>query len=324
MKTWNVLGILVLAAFGSAVAQPRYDILIRGGRVLDGSGNPWFAKDVAIENGRIAAVGRLDGASADRVIDAEGLYISPGFIDMHSHANSGFDHEERRAKATVNNLTQGITTVVFSEGSAWGQDERIQDKSGQWRSSGIGTNAAMFVGISNVRREVMQDPEGTPTEAEMEEMKRLVRQAMEGGAYGIATALDYWPGHFITTEEIIELGRVVASYGGIFAAHMRSEGLRSIWWVESDPSPRVTLLDGVREMIHISKAAGIPVHIAHIKSTGVPFWGMSRDACALIEKARAEGVPVTADQYPYISSGPDAKYPALQEAAVLEREHPVR
>ena len=324
MKTWNVLGILVLAAFGSAVAQPRYDILIRGGRVLDGSGNPWFAKDVAIENGRIAAVGRLDGASADRVIDAEGLYISPGFIDMHSHANSGFDHEERRAKATVNNLTQGITTVVFSKGSAWGQDERIQDKSGQWSSSGIGTNAAMFVGISNVRREVMQDPEGTPTEAEMEEMKRLVRQAMEGGAYGIATALDYWPGHFITTEEIIELGRVVASYGGIFAAHMRSEGLRSIWWVESDPSPRVTLLDGVREMIHISKAAGIPVHIAHIKSTGVPFWGMSRDACALIEKARAEGVPVTADQYPYISSGPDAKYPALQVAAVLETEHPVR
>ena len=182
----------------------------------------------------------------------------------------------------------------------------------------------MFVGISNVRREVMQDPEGTPTEAEMEEMKRLVRQAMEGGAYGIATALDYWPGHFITTEEIIELGRVVASYGGIFAAHMHSEGLRSIWWVESDPSPRVTLLDGVREIIHISKAAGIPVHIAHIKSTGVPFWGMSRDACALIEKARAEGVPVTADQYPYISSGPDAKYPALQVAAVLEREHPVR
>ena len=149
MKTLNVLVILVLAAFGSAVAQPRYDILIRGGRVLDGSGNPWFANDVAIENGRIVAVGRLDGASADRVIDAEGLYISPGFIDMHSHANSGFDHEERRAKATVNNLMQGITTVVFSEGSAWGQDERIQDKSGQWSSSGIGTNAAMFVGISN-------------------------------------------------------------------------------------------------------------------------------------------------------------------------------
>ncbi len=305
MKTWNVLSILVLAAFGSAVAQPRYDILIRGGRVLDGSGNPWFTNDVAIENGRIAAVGRLDGASADRVIDAEGLYVSPGFIDMHSHANSGFDHEERRAKATVNNLMQGITTVVFSEGSAWGQDERIQDKSGQWSSSGIGTNAAMFVGISNVRREVMQDPEGTPTEPEMEEMKRLVRQAMDGGAYGIATAPDYWPGHFITTEEIIELGKVVASYGGIFAAHMRSEGLRSIWWVESDPSPRVTLLDAVREMIHISKAAEIPVHIGHIKSTGVPFWGMSREACALIEKARAEGVPVTADQYPYISSGPD-------------------
>ena len=98
MKTWNVVAIIFLTAFGSAAAQPRYDILIRGGRVLDGSGNPWFTRDVAIHNGRIVAVGRLDGASADRVINADGLYVSPGFIDMHSHANSGFDHEERRAK----------------------------------------------------------------------------------------------------------------------------------------------------------------------------------------------------------------------------------
>ena len=137
MKTWNVLAVFVLAAFGSAAAQPRYDILIRGGRVLDGSGNPWFAHDVAIANGRIAAVGRLDGVSAARVIDAKGLYVSPGFIDMHSHANSGFDHEERRAKATVNNLMQGITTVVFSEGSAWGQDERIQDKAADLIHHGV-------------------------------------------------------------------------------------------------------------------------------------------------------------------------------------------
>ena len=311
-----------------ALGQTSYDLLIRGGRVFDGSGNPWFQQDVAVRDGRIVAMGRLSDASATRVIDASGLYVSPGFIDMHSHANAGFDHEDPDSHATVNNLMQGITTVVFSEGSVWGVDQRIQDKATKWAGHGIGTNAAMFVGISNVRREVMQDPFGTPTAREMDEMKRLVQQAMEGGAYGIATALDYWPGHFITTEEIVELGKVVAPYGGMFAAHMRSEGLRSIWWVESDPSPRVTLLDAVKEMIHISKAAGIPVHIGHIKSTGVPFWGMSREACALIEAARADGVPVTADQYPYISSGPDGNTqlfkwePYLKESIPFTAENP--
>ena len=205
---------------------------------------------------------------------------------MHSHANSGFDNQESRSKATINNLLQGITTVVFSEGSVWQVDDRIQDKIQEWSSNGIGTNAAMFVGISNVRREVMQDPFAQPTPRELNEMKRLVREAMEGGAYGIATALDYWPGHFIPTEEI--------------------EGTRSLWWVESDPTARITLLDAVKEMIHISRAAKIPVHIAHIKSTGIPFWGKSREACDLIEKARAEGLQITADQYPYISSGPDS------------------
>ena len=297
---------LSLAFTPLASSQPAYDLLIRGGRVLDGSGNPWFARDVAIRDGRIAAVGRLETANATRVIDATGLYVAPGFIDMHSHANSGFDHEDQRAKATVNNLMQGITTVVFSEGSVWGRDQRITDKVERWTTSGIGTNAAMFVGISNVRQEVMADPFATPSPEEMEEMKRLVRRAMEGGAYGIASALDYWAGHFITTEEIIELGKVVAEYDGMFASHMRSEGTRSLWWVESDPSPRVTLLDAVSEMIHISREAGIPVHIAHIKATGVPFWGKSREASALIERARDEGLQVTADQYPYISSGPDS------------------
>ena len=299
--------LLALFLTGSVTAtQSQYDYLILGGRVVDGTGNPWFKKDVGVRDGRIVAVGNLSKAKASRIIDATDLYVTPGFIDMHSHANSGFDNQESRSKATVNNLLQGITTVVFSEGSVWQVDDRIQDKIQEWSSNGIGTNAAMFVGISNVRREVMQDPFAQPTPRELNEMKRLVREAMEGGAYGIATALDYWPGHFIPTEEIIELGKVIAPFGGIFAAHMRSEGTRSLWWVESDPTARITLLDAVKEMIHISREAKIPVHIAHIKSTGIPFWGKSREACDLIEKARAEGLQITADQYPYISSGPDS------------------
>ena len=291
-----------------ALSQTNFDVLIKNGRVFDGSGNPWFALDIAIRDGRIervAPAGTLPG-EATRVVDASGLYVMPGIIDMHSHANSGFDHEEAQSRATINNLKQGITTVVFSEGSVWPVDQRITDKTRAWSTSGIGTNAAMFVGLSNLRREVMQDPEATPTPQELEEMKRLAREAMTGGAYGIAVALDYWPAHFIPTEEIIAIAKEVAPMGGMFAAHMRSEGTRSLWWVESDPSPRVTLLDAIAEMIHISRQADIPVHIAHIKSTGVPFWGKSRHATALIEKARAEGVRVTADQYPYISSGPDS------------------
>jgi N-acyl-D-aspartate/D-glutamate deacylase len=152
----------------------------------------------------------------------------------------------------------------------------------------------------------MEKWQETPTAEELEKMKSLVREAMDGGSFGLATALDYWPGHFNTTEEVIALTEAIAPYDGLFFAHLRSEGTRSIWWVESDPSPRVTHLDAVKEMIHIGKETGVPVHILHIKSTGVPFWGKSREACRLIEEARAEGVQITADQYPYPSSGPDS------------------
>ena len=296
-----------------APEEQSYDIVLRGGRVFDGSGNPWMYADVAIEGDEIVGVGVLGDVAAERVIDVTGKFVMPGIIDLHSHANSAFDtddSEEREksatARATINNLTQGITTVLFGEGgSPWGEDNSIQDKAEEWSRNGIGTNAAMLAGIGSIRNKVLGAVDATPTPAQLEEMKSLVRKVMEGGAFGISTALDYWNGHFTTTEEIIALAQEAAAYGGMYVSHIRSEGTRSLWWVESDPSPRVTHLDAIQEIIDIGREAGIRVHILHIKSTGIPFWGRSREATALIEKARAEGIDITADQYPYTSSGPD-------------------
>jgi len=293
--------------------EPSYDIVLRGGRVFDGSGNPWVYADVAIKGNDIVGVGDFGDASAERVIDVNGKFVMPGIIDLHSHANSGFDmddSDEREAsdlaRATVNNLTQGITTVLFGEGgSIWGEDSSIQDKAEEWSRNGIGTNAAMLAGIGSIRNKVLGAVDASPTPDQLEEMKALVGKAMEGGAFGISNALDYWNGHFATTEEIIALAQEAAAYGGMYVSHIRSEGTRSIWWVASDSSPRVTHLDAIQEIIDIGREAGIRVHILHIKSTGIPFWGRSRDATALIEKGRAEGIDITADQYPYTSSGPD-------------------
>lgn len=310
---WHVFGLVgvlllpIAAAAPPTVAaqQPEYDVVLRGGRVFDGTGNPWVRADVAVRDGRIAAVGRLDEYTAGREIEVEGLFVMPGIIDIHSHANSGFDDDDTNARATINNLMQGITTVVIGEnGSAWHRDSSIGEKAAEWTRNGIGTNAAMLVGIDSIRRQVIE-VDATPTADQIDEMRALVREAMEGGAFGIGSALDYWGGHFATTEEIIPLAEAVAPFGGIYMSHMRSEGTRSLWWTESHASRRVTQLDAIEEIIEVGRSAEIPVHILHIKSTGVPFWGKSRLATALIEEARAEGIDVTANVYPYTASNPD-------------------
>ena len=296
---------IAMPLWGTA-QETSYDIILRDGRVFDGAGNPWVYADIAVDDGRIAVVGNLDTMSAEREIDLKGLYVMPGIIDVHSHANSGFDDEDPRARATINNLMQGITTVVIGEnGSAWNSDSSIGDKAEEWSQNGIGTNAAMLVGIDSVRHQVIDSHDVTPTAEDLVEMRALVRKGMEGGAFGISSALDYWDGHFTTTEEIIELAEEAAVFGGFYSSHIRSEGTRSLWWVESNPSRRITHLDAVKEIIEVGRAADIPVHIMHIKSTGIPFWGKSQAVTALMEKARAEGIDITADQYPYTFSNPD-------------------
>jgi N-acyl-D-amino-acid deacylase len=304
---------------GLTAQTPEYDVILRGGRLFDGTGNPWVRADVAVRDGLIAAVGRLGDATARREIDVDDLFVMPGIIDIHSHANAGFDDDDPRARATINNLMQGITTVLIGEnGSAWSSDSNIQEKTEEWSTNGIGTNAAMLVGLDSVRRQVIDRVDARPTAAQLVEMRALVREAMEGGAFGLSSALDYWGGHFATTEEIIPLAEEVAPFGGMYVSHMRSEGTRSLWWVESYPSRRVTQLDAVSEIIDVGRAAGIPVHILHIKSTGIPFWGKSQAATALIEEARAEGIDVTANVYPYTASNPDRTTQLFKWSAYLD------
>ena len=150
-------------------------------------------------------------------------------------------------------IRDSITTVLFGEGgSIWGEDSSIQDKAEEWSRNGIGTNAAMLAGIGSIRTRVLGAVDATPTPDQLEEMKALVRKDMEGGAFGISNALDYWNGHFLTTEEIVALAQEAAAYGGMYVSHIRSEGTRSLWWVASDPSPRVTHLDAIQEIIDLS------------------------------------------------------------------------
>ena len=310
-KTSTTVALLIflieaVVPLGFPAQELEYDIILRGGRVFDGAGNPWVHADVAIKDGRIALVGSRLRISAKREIDLDGLYVMPGIIDVHSHANTGFDDEDPRARATINHLMQGTTTVVIGEnGSAWTRDSSIREKAEEWSQNGIGPNAAMLVGIDSVRHQVIDRHDVKPTAEDLLDMRALVREGMEGGAFGISSALDYWDGHFTTTEEIIELAKEAAAYGGFYSSHIRSEGTRSLWWVESAPSRRITHLAAVREIIQIGRIADIPVHIMHIKSTGIPFWGKRRAATELMEKARAEGVNITADQYPYTFSNPD-------------------
>jgi len=299
----TVVAFLFLSFHG--FSQSAYDLLINGGRVLDGTGNPWFLADIAVKDGKIAAIGNLSGASARRTINAQGRYVVPGFIDMHSHSDSGL--ASTRTNTNPNVITQGATTVVVN------QDGRspmwpISRQKSTYEKQGIGTNAILMVGHGTVRGMVMKDDFRRPaTQSEIEEMKRLVKQGMEEGAYGLSAGLEYVPGRWSTTRELIELARVIAPYGGFYIAHERSEGRDPMWKNASDPTPSVDLLQAVKETIEISEKASVTAVASHLKAKGALFWGSSYAATRLIAEARARGIQVYADQYPYPTSGSDGQ-----------------
>lgn len=268
------------------------DVLIRGGTVYDGSGADGVASDIGISGDRIVFVGDAAASSvrADRVIDAEGLVVAPGFIDPHAHAQGDLASGSRARRENVNYLAQGVTSVVVGN-----DGHGTFDIAGQRRAfeqPGIGTNAAMLVGFGSVRGEVMGMRDETPTEAELEEMRALVDRAMRDGAVGLATGLFYAPQSFSSTEEVVELARVAASYGGVYDSHMRDES-----------SYTIGLLGSVDEVIAIAEATGIRANISHIKALGVDVWGQSDEVVDRIAAARARGLDITADQYPYEASG---------------------
>ena len=262
-----------------------YDILIKNGLVYDGSLAPPAKMDIAISGDRIVKVAQSIPGTAARVIEAQDLIVTPGFIDLHTHVDDGMYFPENRA--CLNYLTQGVTTVVVGQcgSSAWPIFEKAEDLIGAWTKEGIGPNAAVFVGHGTVRNIVLGMENREPTPEEIERMKALVKEAMDQGAYGLSTGLIYLPGSYAKTPEIIELAKVVAPYGGIYHTHIRNE--------------RNNLLSAVREAIEISEKAGLPAHISHFKVMGKANWGLVKEACTVIEEARGRGLSITADQYPY-------------------------
>ena len=284
--------LLLLTVAGTLAAQlPQtgepFDVLIRNGRVLDGSGNPWLRLDVGIRGGRIAALGRLDGARAGRTIDAGDRVVAPGFIDVHSHAGEGLRTDALRQGQPL--LAQGITTIVANPDGGGPVD--LAEQRTQLENGGIGPNVALLIGHGSVRRAVMLDDNRAPTADELERMRALVRRGMDEGAFGLSSGLFYVPGSFAKTEEVIELTRVAAERGGLYTSHIRDEGDYGIGVVAA-----------VQEVIRIAEEAQTIGIVSHVKALGPDNWGLAHAITHRIDAARARGVQVFADQYPYEAS----------------------
>jgi dihydroorotase/N-acyl-D-amino-acid deacylase len=301
--------VLLAACLSPAQAQPNhptasYDIVIRGGHIIDGTGNPWYVGDVAITDGRIVATGKISGEIAKRVIDARGMVVAPGFIDMLGQSETALLIDNR----SVSKLAQGITSEITGEGGSIAPQNALTIAAAQpsldpyhlkidWNTlddywqrlakKGTPINIGTYVGAAQVREAVLGDVNRAPNAEELEKMKTLVAQAMQQGALGVSTALIYPPGHYAKTEELIELAKVAARYGGIYATHMRSEGQNEV--------------AAVREALRIGQEAGVPVEIFHLKVSGKGRAGKMIDIVRMIQEARDRGQDVTADMYPYLA-----------------------
>jgi len=301
MKTglWFLAALLAVPAFA---AEAPYDLVIRNGRIVDGTGSPWVSGDIAIRDGRIVAVGHLGDAPAKKTIDAAGRVVAPGFIDMLGQSELTILVEPR----LPSKIYQGITTEVTGEGGSIAPlNDAIlaADRVGyehygitaDWRTlgeyfsrlekQGMGINLASYVGATQVRRMVLGDDNRAPSPADLDRMRALVREAMEQGAVGVSTSLQYPPAPYASTAELIALATEASRHGGIYATHMRNEG--------------EGILTALDEAVRIGREAHIPVEIWHLKTAGKPSWGKMPDVVAKIEEARKSGVDVTADTYAY-------------------------
>lgn len=285
----------------TAPAVPEFDVLIVNGRVVDGTLREPYRADVAVKDGRIVRVGPGLRGRAARVIDARGLHVTPGFIDLHTHIDRALYFPEHRA--ALGYLVQGVTTVVAGQcgSSGWPLFERASDQIRRFKEEGVGPNVALLVGHGQVRRLVMGYENREPRPEELERMKALVREAMEQGAVGISTGLIYRPGLFAKTDEVLELVKVVAPFGGIYHSHVRNE--------------RDKLLEAVGECIAIAEGAGVRANISHFKAIRKANWGLVREAARMIEEARARGLKITADQYPYRYSNTEPYSPLIPPSA---------
>jgi len=279
---------VVAATMPWPAAQARFDVLIRGGQVIDGSGGPARRADVGVTGDRIAAVGDLSAATATTVVDAAGKYVTPGFIDVHSHAGPGLATPELKHGRPV--LAQGITTVLVNPDGGGPVDLAAQ-RAGYARD-GIGLNVGLLVPHGSVRREVLAMSDRDPTPAELARMVQLVRDGMRAGAFGLSSGLYYAPGSYSKTAEVIAMARAAAEVGGSYTSHIRDEA-----------DYGVGVVAAVDEVIAIAETAGLVGVVTHMKALGPASWGLSKTLVAHLEAARRRGVKVFADQYPYEASG---------------------
>ena len=301
----TILCSLLMLSRVTAQSAP-FDIVITNGRIIDGTGSPWFSGDIGIRAGKVAAIGNLTDAKRTRTIDARGQVVAPGFIDMLGQSELTILVDPR----LPSKIYQGSTTEITGEGESVAPLNDAIRRSGKkqfdllgiqpdWQTfrqyfarlekQGIGMNLADYVGATTVRRMVLGDDDVQPTPAQLDQMKQLVRQAMLDGAVGVSTSLEYPPAPYAKTEELIALASEASHYGGIYATHMRSES--------------TAILQSLDEVIRIARAAHIPVEIWHFKVAGKPSWGHMPEAIAKIEAARAQGVDIAADTYAYTAWG---------------------
>ncbi|MDB5242598.1 MAG: aminoacylase [Spirosoma sp.] len=262
-------------------AQP-YDLVIKNGRVIDGTGNPWVYADVAVRNGRIIQIGTVNSADAKRIIDATGLVVAPGFIDVHTHVESSLEAQP----GAPNFVHDGVTTIIT--GNCGSSRINLRTYLDTLRIKGVSVNVGSLIGHNTVRVKVMKMVFREPTAREQADMETLVEQAMKDGAVGLSTGLIYTPGTYAKTTEIVHLAKVASRYGGLYASHIRTEGQN--------------VKTAIEEAIQISREARIPVEISHFKVASKPLWGKSPETIEMVEAARREGLDVTVDQYPYTAS----------------------
>src|ERR671912_827071 len=281
------IGIL-LTSVVSAQAPQQFDILIRNGRVLDGTGNPWYRADIGITGDRIRAMGRLGNATAKTVIDAGDRYVTPGFIDVHSHAGGGLATEELKQGQPL--LAQGLTTVFVNPDGGGPVDLPAQRAT--YEKQRIGVNVAQMVPHGSIRRAVMDMSDRDPDAAELAKMVELTRQGMLAGGFGLSSGLYYAPVSYSRTAEVVAMARATAPFGGVYSSHIRDESDYTIGVVAA-----------VQEVIDIAEQGGVIGVVSHMKALGPGSWGLSKKLIDNIDAARRRGVQVFADQYPYEASG---------------------
>jgi N-acyl-D-aspartate/D-glutamate deacylase len=275
---------LLLTVMAGCLSAQDYEILIHNGRIVDGTGDPSFHGDLGIKGGKIVWMGKLPNKTATRTIDAEGLVVAPGFIDMHNHS----DDTVLVDGDAMSMITQGVTTMILGEGNSQAPTKRFPRFRDYWAAlakRGVSTNIGSYVASGSVFESAHGMKSGPATPAEMEDMRRMIREGMEDGALGVSTSLMALPGFWISTDELVEMAKVAGEYGGIYSSHTRDEG--------------PTVFAAVSEAIEIGRRANVPVDLLHLKIAYEKLWGQMPELVGLIQNARNQGVDVQAHVYPY-------------------------